>query len=114
MWKFSREYSLDEDGSVFLFRPQLGKFRALESRDGWRFCLMIRHITKLAKNPSIQLANPFDEIARKTDRPRSYIVQKALEPYIEEYADLQIALDRLHDSTDELISGEELRKNLVQ
>lgn len=58
------------------------------------------------------LANQLDCIARETDRPRSYIVQKALESYIEEYADLQIALDRLHDSTDELISGKELRKKL--
>ncbi|MBD3424637.1 MAG: ribbon-helix-helix domain-containing protein [Candidatus Latescibacteria bacterium] len=58
------------------------------------------------------LANQLDGIARETDRPRSYIVQKALESYIEEYADLQIALDRLHDSTDELISGKELRKDL--
>ncbi|MBN1930542.1 MAG: ribbon-helix-helix domain-containing protein [Desulfobacterales bacterium] len=58
------------------------------------------------------LANQLDFIARETDRPRSYIVQKALESYIEEYADLQIALDRLHDSTDELISGKELRKKL--
>lgn len=58
------------------------------------------------------LANQLDDIARETDRPRSYIVQKALESYIEEYADLQIALDRLHDSTDELISGKGLRKDL--
>ncbi len=58
------------------------------------------------------LAQQLDGIARETDRPKSYIVQKALESYIEEYVDLQIALDRLHDSTDDLISGKELRKKL--
>jgi RHH-type rel operon transcriptional repressor/antitoxin RelB len=58
------------------------------------------------------LANQLDSIARETERPRSYIIQKALESYIEEYADLQVALDRLHDKTDPVISGKELRKSL--
>ena len=58
------------------------------------------------------LAHKLDGIARETDRPRSYIVKKALESYLEEYTDLQIALDRLHDGSDELISGKELRKKL--
>ena len=58
------------------------------------------------------LAHQLDSVARETDRPRSYIVQKALESYIEDFADLQIALDRLHDGTDETISGKELRKKL--
>ena len=56
------------------------------------------------------LAGRLDGIARETDRPRSYIVQKALESYLEDYADLQIALDRLHNGTDEVITGKELRK----
>jgi RHH-type rel operon transcriptional repressor/antitoxin RelB len=58
------------------------------------------------------LARKLDGIARETERPRSYIIQKALEQYLEEYADLQIALDRLHDTTDPVISGGELKKSL--
>ena len=59
-----------------------------------------------------ELAEQLDSIAKETDRPRSYIIQKALESYIEDYADLQIALDRLHDKTDTIISGKEVRKIL--
>jgi len=59
-----------------------------------------------------QLAERLDGIAKETERSRSYIIQKALESYIEDYADLQIALDRLHDRTDPVISGKELRKSL--
>jgi RHH-type rel operon transcriptional repressor/antitoxin RelB len=59
-----------------------------------------------------ELAKRLDGIVKETDRPRSYIIQKALESYLEEYADLQIALDRLHDKTDEVISDKELRKSL--
>ena len=58
------------------------------------------------------IAEQLDNIARETERPRSYIVQKALESYIEDYADLQVALDRLHDRTDPVVSGRELRKSL--
>jgi len=58
------------------------------------------------------LAHRLDSIAKETERPRSYIIQKALESYMEDYADLQVALDRLHDKTDQMISGKELRKSL--
>ena len=58
------------------------------------------------------LADQLDSIAKETERPRSYIIQKALESYVEDYADLQIALDRLRDKTDLIISGKELRKSL--
>jgi RHH-type rel operon transcriptional repressor/antitoxin RelB len=59
-----------------------------------------------------ELARELDGISKETERPRSYIIQKALESYIEDYADLQIALDRLHDRTDANVSGKELRKSL--
>jgi len=58
------------------------------------------------------LADHLDSIAKETERSRSYIIQKTLESYIEDYADLQVALDRLHDKTDPVISGKELRKSL--
>jgi RHH-type rel operon transcriptional repressor/antitoxin RelB len=58
------------------------------------------------------LADQIDSIAKETERPRSFIIQKALESYMEDYADLQVALDRLHDKTDPVISGKELRKSL--
>jgi RHH-type rel operon transcriptional repressor/antitoxin RelB len=60
----------------------------------------------------IDLVKRLDGVAKETERPRSFIVQKALESYIEDFADLQIALDRLHDQRDPIISGKELRKSL--
>ena len=58
------------------------------------------------------LAHQLEGIARETDKSKSYIIQKALESYMEEYADLQKALDRLQDGSDDLISGKELRESL--
>ena len=59
-----------------------------------------------------KLAKALSSVAKTTERSRSFLIQKALESYLEEQADLQIALDRLHDTTDRVISIEEMRKEL--
>ncbi|MBN1542446.1 ribbon-helix-helix protein, CopG family [candidate division KSB1 bacterium] len=59
-----------------------------------------------------ELAAELDRIAKETERSKSFHVQKAIESYLKEQADLQIALDRLHDSSDESLSMDEMRKNL--
>ena len=58
------------------------------------------------------LTKDLDEIAKETERPRSFHIQKALETYIEDFADLRIAIDRLRNPKDEVISSKELRKSL--
>ncbi|MBN2337651.1 MAG: ribbon-helix-helix protein, CopG family [Acidobacteria bacterium] len=58
------------------------------------------------------LARQLDSIAKETERSRSFIIQKALESYIEDFADLQIALDRLRDKSDEAVSSGELKRTL--
>jgi len=59
-----------------------------------------------------ELAEQLEGVAKETDRPRSYIIQKALESYLEDIADLQIALDRLRDKSDPIITSAEMRKSL--
>ena len=59
-----------------------------------------------------ELADHLKGIAKETDRPRSYIIQKAIEVYLEDYSDLQVALDRLRDKSDVVITSKELRKTL--
>ena len=54
-----------------------------------------------------------EDIAEGTDRSKSYLIKKAIEQYLEEYADYQLALDRLNDKDDEIISSRELRKRLA-
>jgi RHH-type rel operon transcriptional repressor/antitoxin RelB len=57
-------------------------------------------------------AKALDELASVTERPRTYLILKALEAYLTEYADYQVALDRLRDKDDPVISAAELRKRL--
>jgi RHH-type rel operon transcriptional repressor/antitoxin RelB len=59
-----------------------------------------------------ELASRLSEIAKETERPKSFHVQKALEAYLNEVADLQVAIDRLRDTSDPVISLEEMRKEL--
>ncbi len=57
-------------------------------------------------------AKALDELARATERSKTYLILKALETYLAEYADYQVALDRLRDKDDPVISATELRKRL--
>jgi len=59
-----------------------------------------------------QTAKALRELSRATDRPKTYLVLKALQGYLAEYADYQIALDRLRDKDDAVVWGAELRKRL--
>ncbi len=58
------------------------------------------------------LVQELDSVAKTTERSRSFHIQKALEIYLEAQADLQIALDRLHDTSDPIISIDEMRNQL--
>jgi RHH-type rel operon transcriptional repressor/antitoxin RelB len=59
-----------------------------------------------------KLAKELDSVVRITERSRSFLIQKALEFYLVEQADLQIAFDRLHDTADPVISIGEMREEL--
>ena len=59
-----------------------------------------------------ELASQLSEIARETERPKSFHIQKAIEAYLTEIADLQVALDRLHDTSVPVISVEDMGKEL--
>ena len=68
--------------------------------------------TAISARISDGLASKLSEIAKETERPKSFHIQKALESYLAEIADLQVAYDRLHDTTDPVISLEDMRKEL--
>lgn len=57
-------------------------------------------------------AKALEGLAKTLDRSKSYLIQKALENWLADQADHQIALDRLRDKGDSLISSAELRKRL--
>ena len=58
------------------------------------------------------LAKKIESVAREAERPKSFIIQKAIEAYLDDCADLQVALDRLRDPADQVVTGDELRESL--
>lgn len=58
------------------------------------------------------LAKELTEVSAASERSKSFVLQKALEAYLEDQADLQISIDRLNDPTDTVVSMEEMRSKL--
>jgi RHH-type rel operon transcriptional repressor/antitoxin RelB len=58
------------------------------------------------------LAQKLSAAANALERSKTYIMQKALESYLAEQHDYQIALNRLLDKDDPVISSAELRNRL--
>ena len=71
-------------------------------------------MTSMSEAVSIRLpedlARRLDELAKSLDRPKTYIVTKALREYLEEYEDYLLALHRLNDKDDRLVSEKRLVK----
>ncbi len=69
-------------------------------------------MTTISVRVSDTVAGALDQVAKESERTKSFIIQKAIEAYLEESADLQIALDRLRDHGDGVVNGKELRESL--
>ena len=61
---------------------------------------------------SDSVAKRLSRTAKESERSRSFVVQKAVETYLDDFADFQVSLDRLRDNSDPVISSKEMRKSL--
>jgi predicted DNA-binding protein len=68
--------------------------------------------TVVATRFSDEVLAELDEVARELRRTRAEVVRRAVAIYLAEYADHQIALQRLHDPDDPLLSTQEMWKHL--
>lgn len=59
-----------------------------------------------------EVSEKLDDLSKEIRREKSFIIKSALEQYLDEYVDYQIALDRLKDKDDKMITSEDLRKEL--
>ena len=59
-----------------------------------------------------EIVHEIEKLASITDRSKTYIIRKAIETYINEYSDYLVAVERLNDKDDGIISGDELRGEL--
>ncbi len=59
-----------------------------------------------------ELISDLERVAETTQRTKTYLIRRALETYLKEYADYQVALDRLRDKDDAILTRAELKKKL--
>ena len=70
----------------------------------------------MKKNISISLdeeqIKKIDELCRVSERTKSWLVKKAIDNYLEDVEDLEIALERSLTDEKEYLTEEQLRKQL--
>ena len=59
-----------------------------------------------------ELSEKINELSKETDRPKSWIIKKALESYLEDFEDAEVALHRLGDKNDVELTVDEVRREL--
>ena len=60
-----------------------------------------------------ELFRALDEAAAQLKRSRAEIIRHALERYLEDYDDLEIALERLRDPADPVLDWDQVRHELL-
>jgi len=60
------------------------------------------------------LLKAVDTIATRTERPKSYVMRKALEAYVAEHAEYRVALGRLRDKHDRAVPESEMRRRIAR
>ncbi len=63
--------------------------------------------TAISLRLSDRIVAQLEMLSLETDRTRTYLIRKAIDRYLEEWGDYQVALDRLHDKDDRVIDGKE-------
>ena len=58
------------------------------------------------------VARKLETLAKTLERSKTYIVTKALQEYLEEYEDYLLALHRLKDKDDAIVTEKDLVKSL--
>lgn len=56
------------------------------------------------------IAKSLEDLTATIDHPKTYVIRKAIEGYIREYADHLIALERMNDKDDAVLSDAEMRE----
>lgn len=55
------------------------------------------------------MVEKLEQLSKELNRNKAYIVKSALQKYFDEYSEYQIALDRLKDKDDKLVTHDEMR-----
>lgn len=57
-----------------------------------------------------EIKDLLEEISKKSGRSKSYLINRAIQMYLEDIEDIEIVENRLMDTTDKIMSLKEFRK----
>jgi len=60
-----------------------------------------------------ELIKSLDNVAMISGRPRSELIRRAIETYVEDYKDLSLAVERLQDPADPVLDWEDVKRDLL-
>ncbi len=70
-------------------------------------------MTQITARLPEELMQSLDAVVLASGRPRSELIRKAIEAYVEDYKDLSLALDRLRDPSDPVLDWEDVKRELL-
>ncbi len=72
-----------------------------------------RDMTQITARVPDELLAALDSAAAQLQRSRAEVVRQALERYVEDFDDLDIALQRLRDPSDPVLDWEQVKRALL-
>lgn len=70
-------------------------------------------MSKITAKVPDSLLKALDAVAMELEITRSALVRQALQRYLDDYGDLNVAIDRLQDSSDSTMNWHEVRNALL-
>lgn len=70
-------------------------------------------MTQVTARLSDDLVKKLDAAARTLKRSRAEVVRQSIELYLEDFEDLNLALERLRDPADPVLDWEEVKRDLL-
>lgn len=70
-------------------------------------------MTQVTARISNELVEALDAAAEKLKRSRAEVIRQALERYLEDHDDLEVALERLRDPADPVLDWDRVRHELL-
>ncbi len=70
-------------------------------------------MSQVTARVSNELVEALDAAAEKLKRSRADVIRQALERYVEDYEDLEAALERLRDPADPVLDWDRVRHELL-
>ena len=70
-------------------------------------------MNRITARISDEMVEALDAAAARLRRSRADVMRQALEQYLEDFDDLSVALDRLHDSSDIILDWDDVKRDVL-